>query len=201
VKSLRLLGFVTLALLAGSCAANDTAKLEDDVEMLKRRVQALEAKVKRLEGGGKKGGSKAAKAKGKGKSKGKDAKGKGKAPKGKDAKGKSAKGKDAKGKDAKGKTAKGKDAKSKTKTASIAPGKGALTLTGDAIKVMVDNGQRKYVVPNTRLAPGDYTLMAAFGGETTLTAYGQVTVEKGKSIPVTCTAEPKGCTLGAAVTP
>jgi len=189
VKGMRPLVWLALVALGSACAANDTAKLDDDIQQLKRRVGALEQKVKRLEGGKK--GPKAAKAKGKN-AKGKNSKGKN--AKGKDAKGKNSKGKNAKGKDAKGKSAKGKDAKAKS--ATIAKGKGALTLEGDAIKVMVDNGKRKLVVPNTRLAPGEYTLMAAFEGETSLTGYGKVTVVEGKVVPVTCTGEPKSCSVG-----
>jgi len=197
VTRMRLALFLALAAMTATtagCEASDTAQLEEDMEQLGQRVQMLEQKVRRLEGGS----SKATKGKAP----------KGKAPKGKAAKGKTPKGKPnakgkapPKGKAAKGKAPKGKgapapgspEALAKMNTAPIAPGKGALSLSGDAIKVMVDNGQRKFVVPNTRLAAGEYTLMAAFKGEKKLTAYGKVNVVVGERVALECTAQPKGC--------
>jgi hypothetical protein len=168
--------WMTLAALGAGCAANDTAALTDEVEALKRRVATLEQKVKRLEGG--KGGKAPAKG---GKNKG-----------GKNDKAKGGKGKTDKSKGGKGKTDKSKGGKGE-KSKQPAADKGTVKVTGDAVKVMLADAQRKWAVPN-QLAAGPYVIMAAFGEEKTLSEVGTATVVAGQTVTVSCAAATRTCT-------
>lgn len=153
------------ALMLAGCA--DTSKLEAEVSDLKRRVTQLE-----------KGGAKGAKAKG-----AKGAKAKGGKAKGGKAKGAKAKGGKAKGGKAKGGKAKGK--------APAGP-KVVVELTGDATKVSLNNGKRGFTVPGA-VPVGDYTIQAAFAGDAALADMGEVTVEPGGTVTLTCSSASRTC--------
>ena len=157
--------WIVVASFLTGCGANETAALTDEVEALTRRVATLEQKVKRLEGG-------------------KPAKG------GKN--GKVGKGKTDKSKGGKGKTDKSKGGKNEKAKKPATP-KGTVKVTGDAVKVMVANDKRKFAVPN-QLAPGSYTVMAAFGAETTLTEYGPLELAEGQTVSIDCQSTVRRCT-------
>lgn len=180
---MRTMVWMVLAALAVGCAGNDTAKLQDDVDALTKRVSSLEQKVKRLEGGGK---AKGGKAKG------------GKAKGGKSAKGKSAKGKTDKAKG--GKTDKAKTDKPKTDKAAKSGPKGTLKVGGDAVKVMVADDSRKWAVPNT-LPPNTYTMLAAFGAETTLAEFGTFELKADETYTIECKSELRTCVALPLATP
>jgi len=167
--------WIVVASFLTGCGANEAAALTDEVEALTRRVATLEQKVKRLEGGKPAKGGKNSKV-----------------GKGKTDKSKGGKGKTDKSKGGKGKTDKSKGGKNE-KTKKPAPPKGTIKVTGDAVKVMVANDQRKFAVPN-QLAPGSYTVMAAFGAETTLTEYGPLELAEGQTVSIDCQSTVRRCT-------
>lgn len=99
-------------------------------------------------------------------------------------------------KGAKGKAAKGKSKAGKTKAPPAGP-KARVEVAGDATKVLLTNGKRKFTLPGD-VPVGEYTVLAAFEESAQPAQAGAATVTEGKTTTLTCTTASKACTAAAA---
>lgn len=99
------------------------------------------------------------------------------------------------GKKGKGKAAKGKSKAGKTKTKAPVPvgPKAKVEVAGDATKVLLTNGKRKFTLPGD-VPVGEYTVLASFEESAQPAEAGTATVTEGKVTTLTCTLAEKACT-------
>ncbi len=68
-----------------------------------------------------------------------------------------------------------------------------VSIGGDATRVLLTDGDRKWRLPS-RVPPGEYTLLAAFGEEK-LERRSKVYIKEGEPVALTCRAETNSCGL------
>ncbi len=99
-------------------------------------------------------------------------------------------------KGAKGKSAKGKSKSGKGKAKAPAGPKAKVEVAGDAVKVLLTNGKRKFTLPG-EVPVGEYTVLASFEETAEPAQAGAATVTEGKTTTLTCTTADKACTAAA----
>jgi outer membrane murein-binding lipoprotein Lpp len=90
---------------------------------------------------------------------------------------------------------KGKASKGKAKSPAAGP-KGKVELTGDAKKVLLSNGKRKFTLPGD-VPAGDYKILASFDEASEPAETGSAVVAADSTLTISCVGSTKKCSGSA----
>ncbi len=97
----------------------------------------------------------------------------------------------------KGKANKSKGKATKGKAKAPAGPKGKVALSGDATKVLLANGKRKFTLPGD-VPAGEYKILASFGDTSETSEVGDAVVTAEETLTISCAASTESCTAAAA---